>query len=117
MNFKSKSQQFLRKLSKTRPFTYGLNKKKCTECMACEAVCPTKAIDLVALPESRQNVQKKQSHKNIYKFYMDLSQCIHCHACIDICESKALFVCQGEVEPVLEKSKLKQNLMLNKKLT
>ena len=121
MYLKSKPHKFVRKLPKVRPFTYGLAKKKCTECLDCEAVCPTGAIDLVALPESakkkafeKREAKSHQARKHIYKFYLDFAKCIHCHACIDICQSKALFVCQGEAQPVLEKKQLKQNLMAGK---
>ena len=113
-----KQLKFSRKLPKRRSFLYGLRKKKCTECLKCEAVCPTRAIDLITFPEI---IHKKSMHKtckfkqkSIYKFYIDFSKCTHCHACIEVCETKALFTYQGEVQATLEKRKLKKDLMIDK---
>lgn len=91
--------------------------------MDCEAVCPAGAINIITHPEftdqqvaNDRDLQKQHGYKynNFYKFYIDFSKCVHCQACVKICESKALSVQEGEVLPVLEKKKLKRDLLSSK---
>ncbi len=108
---------FLRKLPRQRPFLYGLAKNKCTECLQCEVVCPVKAIDIIAFPETAQKKTQSSSlpdKKNIYKFYMDFSKCIYCNLCVQTCPSQALFVQQGEIPVACKKSQLKKDLLTEK---
>lgn len=63
----------------SRHYFLQLAKAKCTACMKCFDICPTKCIDI-----------KTKENGNLKSLTVESSQCITCMLCVDVCPENAI---------------------------
>ena len=63
----------------SRHYFLQLAKAKCTACMKCFEICPTKCIDI-----------KTKDSGNLKSLTVESNQCISCLLCVDICPEDAI---------------------------
>jgi NADH-quinone oxidoreductase subunit I len=57
---------------------------KCVACLACQRICPTKAIPILT-------VTKNELNKNVpVDFVIDDALCCYCGLCVEVCPTEAL---------------------------
>jgi len=68
----------------------GTGKPKCTACMACARVCPTRCIEIVGAGKG------KERYPEVFK--IDHNLCMYCGLCVESCPFEAITMWTGKYE-------------------
>jgi NADH-quinone oxidoreductase subunit I len=71
----------------------------CTACLACAAVCPTRAIRLAVLAHDSAQARPAE----LARFELDALACIGCYLCVEACDDDALFMDTRAMAPPVDR--------------
>ena len=66
---------------------------RCVACQMCSTVCPADCIDIVAMADDRDDVEKRPE-----SFVIDLLRCVYCGMCVEACPCDAIRMDTGIFE-------------------